>query len=255
MAQARVVRSVQGAAAPVGAVLRSFGLLALALACAQGAVLAALPGPDAGDIAAALAAFGLVAAVTLRAFARSYPHGRLGACNGVTLARAAIATALVAVLALPGALAGREGLAWALVVLVVGGLALDGVDGWLARRSGLASALGARFDMEVDALLAALLALVALASGKAGLWVLALGFMRYGYVAAALVWPWLNGPLPERRSRKTVCVVQIAALVALMAPLVVPPVSTLIGLAAVAALVWSFAVDIRWLAARRGEVA
>ena len=32
-------------------------------------------------------------------------------------------------------------------------LALDGLDGWAARRQGLVSAFGARFDMEVDALL------------------------------------------------------------------------------------------------------
>ena len=32
-------------------------------------------------------------------------------------------------------------------------LALDPADGWLARRTGTASALGARFDGEVDAFL------------------------------------------------------------------------------------------------------
>ena len=239
-------------AAPGVAAARMLLPMALALAATEAVVLVALPGPGIAGISAALFAFTVVAALALRAFARGYPHARPGACNGVTLARAAIATALVAPLFLPGALAGRDGLAWALVALVVVGLVLDGLDGWLARRSGLASELGARFDMEVDALLAALLALVALASGKAGVWVLALGFMRYGFVAAAAALPWLNAALPERRSRKTVCVVQIGVLIALLAPVVMPPVSTAIGLAAVAALVWSFAVDVRWLAARRG---
>lgn len=257
MAGARVVITEGLGAPPGAAAARHLGALALALAAAQAALLAVLPGPGGAAIAAAGLAFAAVSAVTLRAFVRSYPHPRLGACNGVTLARAAVATALVAPLVLPGALAGREGLAWALVVLVAAGLALDGLDGWLARRSGLASPLGARFDMEVDALLAALLALVALASGKAGPWVLALGFMRYAFVVAARIWPWLNRPLPERRSRKTVCVIQIAALVALIAPAVTPPLSTAVGLAATAALIWSFAVDLRWLATarRRGAAA
>jgi phosphatidylglycerophosphate synthase len=39
-------------------------------------------------------------------------------------------------------------------------LALDGLDGWLARRFGLASAYGARFDMEVDGFLILVLALL-----------------------------------------------------------------------------------------------
>ena len=60
------------------------------------------------------------------------------------------------------------------------------------------------------------------------------------------VLPWLTGPLPERFSRKAVCVVQIAALIALMAPVVMPPVSTLIAAGATGALVWSFAVDAVW---------
>ena len=44
--------------------------------------------------------------------------------------------------------------------------ALDGVDGWLARRSGIASAFGARFDMEIDALLILVLAVLAWRSAR-----------------------------------------------------------------------------------------
>ena len=40
-----------------------------------------------------------------------------------------------------------------LVTLTVVALALDAVDGWVARRTRTASALGARFDGEVDAFL------------------------------------------------------------------------------------------------------
>ena len=49
---------------------------------------------------------------------------------------------------------------------------LDGLDGWLARRAGMASAFGARFDVEVDALLIQALAILTWRYGKAGPWVL-----------------------------------------------------------------------------------
>ena len=42
-----------------------------------------------------------------------------------------------------------------------GALALDGVDGQVARRTGTASELGARFDMEVDAFLILVLSVAA----------------------------------------------------------------------------------------------
>jgi phosphatidylglycerophosphate synthase len=186
-------------------------------------------------------------ALAVRAMAAGYPHARLGLCNLVTLGRLALAALLAVPLAMPGGLAGRPAMAWSLVALTGVSLALDGLDGILARRSGLASAFGARFDMEVDAALAAMLAALALASGKAGAWVLALGFMRYGFVAAMVVLPWLRKPLPDRYSRKAACVVQIGVLIALLAPPVAPPLSVGLGLAALAALTWSFAVDVRWL--------
>jgi phosphatidylglycerophosphate synthase len=169
---------------------------------------------------------------------RTYPHARLGLCNVVTLARLVIVTALAAAL-----FAGGAG-AWTFVALAGVALALDGVDGWLARRHGLVSSFGARFDMETDAALALVLALHALAVGAAGPVVLVLGVMRYAFVAAAAVLPWLNAPLPERFSRKAVCVVQIAALIVIQVPGM--PAAFTSGLVAVAAaaLVWSFAVDI-----------
>jgi prepilin signal peptidase PulO-like enzyme (type II secretory pathway) len=75
--------------------------------------------------------------------------------------------------------------------------------------------------------------------------------MRYAWLAAGLVLPWMQGALPQRFRRKAVCVVQIAVLIALVAPVIQPPVSTVLGLAATALLAWSFAVDLSWLARRR----
>ena len=168
---------------------------------------------------------------------RSYPHDRLGGCNIVTFLRMALVVALLAPL-----LAG-QGAGWAAGAIGALALALDGVDGWMARRSGLASRFGARFDMEVDAALALVLSLHLVVGTATGPGVLLLGAMRYLFIAAGAVWPWLRAPLPQRFRRKAVCVVQLAALIALQAP------QLAIGLAwgAVAALTWSFALDVIWL--------
>ena len=195
--------------------------------------------------AAAPAVLAVVAGLGLRGIASGYPHDRLGVCNAVTLVRAALTAGLVTALVSPG-IAG-----WGVVAVAVVALLLDGLDGWLARREGLVSDFGARFDMEVDAALALVLALLALQQGKAGPWLLILGGLRYGYVAAGVFWPWLRGHLPPRAGRKTVCVIQIAALIALISPPVVPPLSLALAAVATALLVWSFAADVLWLWRRR----
>jgi phosphatidylglycerophosphate synthase len=124
---------------------------------------------------------------------------------------------------------------------------LDGVDGWLARRSGRANALGARFDMEVDALLILVLSILVWQLGKAGAWVLLSGLMRYAFVGAAAIWPWLADPLPPSRRRQTICVVQVVGLIVAVAPIVQPPASAAAAAVVLAALTYSFLVDILWL--------
>lgn len=223
-----------------------FAWAALVLTLLSGGLTLATFGPAGAMAAMALCGGGLSVA-TLRL--GSYPHGRLGAANVVTQARLALIAPLVGPILLPGAVTPQ--LAWSLTALAAIALALDGVDGWLARRASLTSAFGARFDMEVDALFGALLALAALRTDKAGLWVLALGGMRYGFVAAARIWPWLGRPLPPSQRRRVVCVVQIAALVTVLAPPVVPPLSGAIAAVATLALGWSFAADALWLRWRR----
>ena len=178
--------------------------------------------------------------------------GRAGAgavfapCSRVTLVRGGFAAMVGGLLAAPSVLA-QPAVAWGALALALVALVLDGVDGWLARRRNESSAFGARFDMEVDAALTLLLAGLALAAGKAGPWVLALGAMRYGFVAASLRWPWLAAPLPHSLRRKTVCVVQVAVLAAILAPVIPPAVSAPAAALALALLTWSFAVDVLWL--------
>src|SRR5207248_932960 len=80
-------------------------------------------------------------------------------------------------------------------------LLLDGLDGQVARRTGTASEFGARFDMEVDAFLILLLCVVV--SRALGPWVLAIGLMRYVFVAASWAMPWLTASLYPSMARKS----------------------------------------------------
>ncbi|GFE64660.1 CDP-alcohol phosphatidyltransferase family protein [Litoreibacter roseus] len=194
-----------------------------------------------------VAMFACVSGLAVRGIATGYPHAGLGACNIVTLTRASLCAILI------GALFQTELQAtssWTLFVIATIAFSMDGLDGWLARRESLVSDFGARFDMEIDALLGATLALLLWQSGKVGPEILALGFMRYAFVAASFVFPWLSAPLPQRFRRKVICVVQIAALIFLMTPIVPDAARLPVSLAATAVLMWSFAIDTLWLARR-----
>ena len=184
----------------------------------------------------------------------AHPHARFGPANRVTLVRLG-AMALMAALvgeALPRApLGDMPTAAWWLVVAATMTALLDAVDGALARRSGMASAFGARFDMETDAAFTLVLCALVVQAGQAGPWILASGLMRYGFVAAASVWPWLNGPLPPSKRRQTVCVVQITTLIVCLGPTVPPMLATGLAAASLALLTLSFATDVRTLARQR----
>ena len=79
-----------------------------------------------------------------------------------------------------------------LVSLSAVALVLDAVDGWVARRTGTVSSLGARFDMEVDAFLILVLS-VYVARLTGDWWVLTIGAARYVFVAVGRLQPWLRG--------------------------------------------------------------
>ena len=190
------------------------------------------------------AAFGAIAGCTL-VLARSRMRGApFGTANVVTLLRAALAAPLAG-LALE---APDAGLAWFAIALAVTALVLDGVDGRLARGAGLATPFGARFDMEVDALLILGLSVLCWQFEKAGAWILAAGLLRYAFVAAARALPWMRRPLPPSRRRQTVCVVQVVALLACLSPLLDRGASAAVGALGLAVLAWSFAVDVVHLA-------
>ena len=222
--------------------------LAVALAAtAVGAVaLAAALELDGRSVAASLLLATLGAVAVLRHLPGRHPHPRFGPANAVTLARA------VPVVLVAGLVVAPASTAAAAFAASAGALAtlLDGLDGRLARRHGVESAFGARFDMEVDALLVMALAVLAWRWDRAGAWVLLSGLMRYLFVAAGALAPWLRRPLPPRWRRQAVCVVQIAVLLLVVAPLLPVQASAPLAFAGVLVLAASFAIDIAWLARR-----
>ena len=139
------------------------------------------------------------------------------------------------------------------LLLVVVALALDWVDGQVARRTGTASAFGARFDMETDAFLIAVLSGYAAASY--GWWVLAIGAARYLLWLAERVLPWLRRPVPPRYWRKVVAAVQGIVLALAVSGLVPHALAEALLLVALALLAESFGRDVWWLwRTRRAEV-
>lgn len=234
------VMSVQIAQPP----LAGFVWTVLAGACGVALLSVALFGTDQRGLiglAVGLTVYGAASWIAGAALIRTYPHAVLGLCNMVTLVRMVIVTALAGGLVVP------QSSSWGLFAIAAFALALDGVDGWLARRQHLASSFGARFDMQVDAAFALVLALHAALGANANALVLLLGVPHYLFVAATLALPWLGRPLPERFSRKLVCVVQIALLIALQVPVLAPSLFGPLIIGVGGALVWSFGRDIIWL--------
>jgi phosphatidylglycerophosphate synthase len=132
-----------------------------------------------------------------------------------------------------------------LIALAAVALALDAVDGWVARRTGTVSTLGARFDMEVDAFL--ILVLAGYVTSSLGGWVLALGVMRYAFAAAGWVVPWMRAELPPRYWRKVVAATQGVVLVVAASGLPPRPVAVAVVAVGLALLAESFGRDVGWL--------
>jgi phosphatidylglycerophosphate synthase len=192
--------------------------------------------------------FAIVIAFTVVLMHDNHPFARYGPANQITTVRAVLVALVASLIGEPRLPAVAT---WAAGLSVIVGM-LDGMDGWLARRSRMASDFGARFDMEIDALLVLALAILAWRYDKAGAWVLISGLLRYFFLAAGWRWRWLQRPLPPTRRRQAICVVQILALILVMVPAVTPPVSTVLSAVALGALCYSFLVDIVWLWRMKG---
>ncbi len=174
----------------------------------------------------------------------------LGPANWVTLIRATLVGCVAALTA--DSFRGHPPVR-VVVTLSVVALLLDAVDGQVARRRGAVSALGARFDMEVDAFL--LLVLGVYATPLVGAWVLAIGGMRYAFGAAGWVLRWMRGKLPFRYWRKVVTAAQGVALVIAGADVFPRALALAAPAAALALLVESFGRDVIWLWRHRNRPA
>jgi phosphatidylglycerophosphate synthase len=133
----------------------------------------------------------------------------------------------------------------ALVTLSAVALALDAVDGQVARRTGTATSLGGRFDGEVDAFLILLLSIVV--SQAYGSWVLIIGAAHYALLLAGWLIPWLAAPLPPRYWRKVVAAVQGIVLTIAASGLVDRRTGMIAVAAALLLLAESFGHDVIWL--------
>ncbi|MFI5892337.1 CDP-alcohol phosphatidyltransferase family protein [Actinoplanes sp. NPDC051513] len=214
------------------------GLLAQAVLLVALAATLGLTG--AGLLAGAV--YGLVLCGLLGAGLQRHGMPAMGPANVVTFSRAILVGGVTALVVTSF----THPVSTPALVAVAGvALALDGVDGQVARRTGSTTALGARFDMEVDAFL--ILMLSVYAGDRFGWWTVALGAYRYLFVAASWALPWLNAALPYRFSRKVVAALQGIVLALVTADLLPPPLSQIALAVALVSLTWSFGRDTLWL--------
>jgi phosphatidylglycerophosphate synthase len=187
-------------------------------------------------------AYGIVLCGLLAVGLRRAGMRRMGAANVVTFSRAILVGGVTALVVTSFSL--RIG---TLPLVAVAGvaLALDGVDGQVARRTGCTTALGARFDMEIDAFL--ILVLSVYAGDRFGWWTVALGAYRYLFLAASWALPWMTAALPPRFSRKVVAALQGMVLALVTANSLPGPVALGALILALVTLTWSFGRDIGWL--------
>jgi len=235
---------------PLGRKVAAHGVFAAVFAAVLGWELASIFGLGASApwLAGAVIVCTLVAAEPAR---RRVQPVRFGPANRITLARGILVGEIAAFMVSPG---DATHAAWVTGAAAIA-LAMDGLDGMVARRSGLASPYGAQLDMELDSILMLVLSILAWQWNRAGAWVLFCGLARYAFLLAGLAWPWFRRELPPAFRRKTACVLGIGGLTASIWPWPWPEVGTCLAAIATGALFLSFGVDIAWLVRRRtGDV-
>lgn len=217
-------------------ILPDFLVAAIVLAAAAGGLQRVLDLP-AGVMVLALVAYATMALMVWR----QRGNRPLTPADRVTMGRGLLVMLLIGLLPSAGTLPAEPALPFALSITAV---LLDAVDGWVARRLDCATAAGARFDMELDAVLLLVLTLWIFQLGLAGVWVLAIGAWRYGFILAGRWRPSLRQPLPASQRRRIVCGIQASSLAVCLAPgfpaLWVPPLAA----ALLVLLSYSFIVDI-----------
>lgn len=171
------------------------------------------------------------------------PSGRFELANTVTLFR------LVGIFVWVSSAAPTGGWAGTTALLL---FALDGVDGWIARRWHLSSEFGEFFDKEVDAFFLLALCVVLYTEQRLGWWILIPGLLRYLFVAYLKLLG--SRRVKEQRSRFgcwSYCLTMLSAILGFLIP--EPIYAPLIGLMSLV-LGISFADSIRRLHWADGRV-
>ncbi|XVX20392.1 CDP-alcohol phosphatidyltransferase family protein [Actinomycetota bacterium] len=163
----------------------------------------------------------------------------MSGANQITTTRAVgvVVCAVLVVLELAGQLSNS----WWLALVAGPTLLLDAVDGWVARRTGTASAAGARYDTEVDA---ALVAVLAVSATRFTPWALLIGAARYAFLGVGRVRPRWREVLPVRFSRKAIGVAIASLLWLVTLPTTAHPLGLACVATALALVVWTFGRDI-----------
>ncbi len=164
------------------------------------------------------------------------PRGSFGAGNTVTLSRWLLASVV--------GLAPDRVPTWVLGAVVLSVFALDGVDGWVAKRRGEESEFGAHFDMETDAFFVLLIGLELFLRGRYGAWILVVGLLRYVYTLALALVPARRGDIPRFRfGRHAFTALMLGLTLGMVLPDPFGTVATLLGCGLVSA---SFAHSFYW---------
>ena len=156
----------------------------------------------------------------------------LGLANGVTLGRGWLYAGVAGFLLVTPA--ADSVWRWLPALWYGGGVALDWIDGFVARRVSRRTLLGERLDLAFDTMGFLVAPLVAIAWGALPVWYLTVSAARYSYRFGC----WLHerrggvlGDLPESRLRRPLAGLQMAVVALALLPVVPPrvawPVATL----------------------------
>ena len=171
-----------------------------------------------------------------------------GPGNRLTLARGLAIGLLAGFLAVPRPGDGLAG--WLPAILYTLASIADGLDGYVARRAGHATQLGAVLDMDFDALGVLVVCVLGVQWGQLAPVYLLLGVARYLFVWGGRWREWRGHPLhpiPESSYRRMVAGFQMGFLTVVLWPIVPPAGSYLAGLVFIIPTLLVFARD--WLVA------
>jgi phosphatidylglycerophosphate synthase len=162
------------------------------------------------------------------------PSGAFGFGNAVTALRFLLASAI--------GLAPANIPTWLLGVATLVLFALDGLDGYIAKRRGENSEFGAYFDMETDAYFVLLAGIALLLRGRFGAWILVVGLLRYAYVLCLALFPARRGDMPRYSfGRHAFTALMLGLIVGMLVGAPVGTVATALGCGLVtASFAWSF---------------